>query len=194
MAESFITKRAIADSLRALTREKSFDKISVKDISEKCGINRQTFYYHFTDKFDLLEWIYQTDIFDKTMGDIDFENWEIKLCRALDAMKKDSYFYINTINHTENYIQQYMISQTQSVFQKAIDILDERRMVDSEQRAFIARFFAYGICGMIIEWVSGGMKQEPAYVARNMRKLQIICERAAYNYVTGEMYEKLTLE
>ena len=55
MAESLITKKAIADSLKELTREKTFDKISVKDISEKCGINRQTFYYHFIDKFDLLE-------------------------------------------------------------------------------------------------------------------------------------------
>ena len=48
MAESLITKRAIADSLKELTKEKPFDKISVKDISEKCGINRQTFYYHYS--------------------------------------------------------------------------------------------------------------------------------------------------
>ncbi|MCR5632282.1 MAG: TetR family transcriptional regulator, partial [Eubacterium sp.] len=75
MAESLITKRAIADSLKELTKEKPFDKISVKDISEKCGINRQTFYYHFEDKYLLLRWIYQTDLLDKYMDDVDFDNW-----------------------------------------------------------------------------------------------------------------------
>ena len=73
MAESLITKKALADSLKELTREKTFDKISVKDISEKCGINRQTFYYHFIDKFDLLEWIYKTELLEPNMADVDFQ-------------------------------------------------------------------------------------------------------------------------
>ena len=86
MAESLITKRAIADSLKELTKEKPFDKISVKDISEKCGINRQTFYYHFEDKYLLLRWIYQTDLLDKYMEDVDFDNWTEKLELLLTAM------------------------------------------------------------------------------------------------------------
>ena len=61
MSDSTITKRAIADSLKDLTRVKSFDKIGVVDITDKCGINRQTFYYHFSDKYELLKWIYYND-------------------------------------------------------------------------------------------------------------------------------------
>ncbi len=184
MSDALITKRAIADSLKSLTREKTFDKISVKDISEKCGVNRQTFYYHFIDKFDLLEWIYQTDLFEPYMGDIDFDNWEQRLCSALEAMKQDKTFYVNTINHTENYIHRYITEQTQVLFQGAIDLLDEHRHVDSGQRAFIAKFFAYGVSGTVIEWASEGMVQAPEEIAKYMRDLQLRCEKAAYIYAS----------
>ncbi|MCR5544371.1 MAG: dihydroxyacetone kinase transcriptional activator DhaS [Eubacterium sp.] len=189
MAESEITKRAIADSLKELTKTKPFDKISVKDISEKCGINRQTFYYHFIDKFDLLEWIYQTELFDKYMADVDFTIWYDRIILVLEAMKEEKSFYVNTVNHTENYIQRYMVEQAQVLFQKAIDKLDEHRKVDETQRRFIAKFFAYGACGMIFEWVSNGMEQEPQIVAAHMMKMLITCESAAYLYVTEDVIE-----
>ena len=54
---SDITKRAIGASLKNLLREKKLNKITVQDIADDCGINRQTFYYHFQDINDLVEWI-----------------------------------------------------------------------------------------------------------------------------------------
>lgn len=194
MAESLLTKRAIADSLKELTREKAFDKISVKDISEKCGINRQTFYYHFVDKFALLEWIYKTDLFDTNMEGIDFDNWGEKFFQTLTAMKNDKYFYVNTINHTENYIHRYITEQTKTVFEKAIDVLDEKRAVDAVEREFIAKFFAYGVSGMVIEWASGGMLKEPEFLSTNMMKLKNSCEKAAYIYITDEKFEQIEEE
>ena len=50
MADSNITKNALAASLKNLMREKPFEKISVSDICEACGMNRKSFYYHFKDK------------------------------------------------------------------------------------------------------------------------------------------------
>ena len=54
---SEITKRALATSLKKLLSQKELTKISIKDITDDCGIQRQTFYYHFTDIYDLVEWI-----------------------------------------------------------------------------------------------------------------------------------------
>lgn len=56
---SLTTKRALAGSFEKLLSKRSFDKITVKDIVEDCGVNRQTFYYHFHDIYDLIEWIFQ---------------------------------------------------------------------------------------------------------------------------------------
>lgn len=61
MADSNITKQALAVSLRELMAETSFDKINVAQICERCGMNRKSFYYHFRDKYDLVNWIFDTD-------------------------------------------------------------------------------------------------------------------------------------
>lgn len=61
MADSNITKRALAAALKELMEEKSIEKISVGDICEKCDMNRKSFYYHFRDKYDLVNWIYDIE-------------------------------------------------------------------------------------------------------------------------------------
>ena len=193
MSENTITKRAIADSLKALTKTKAFDKISVKDISEQCGINRQTFYYHFEDKYTLLKWIYESDLLSKYMTDVSFDNWTTRLESLLTAMTKDKTFYINTVRHTENYIQEYLLVQAQDIFEQAINVIDEsanaegKKTVSKEQRNFIARFFAYGSCGIIIEWVSRGMIEEPDYISGNMKTLKDLCERASYDFLSDKL-------
>ena len=61
MADSNITKLALSGALKELLEEQSFEKISVSDICERCGMNRKSFYYHFKDKYDLVNWIFDTE-------------------------------------------------------------------------------------------------------------------------------------
>ncbi|MCD7750172.1 MAG: TetR/AcrR family transcriptional regulator C-terminal domain-containing protein [Lachnospiraceae bacterium] len=88
MADSNITKKALAQALRELMDETPFEKINVAQICEKCGMNRKSFYYHFKDKYDLVNWIFDTD-FIKLMSDrTPDDEWDFieHLCR---------YFYDN---------------------------------------------------------------------------------------------------
>lgn len=62
MADSNITKRALATALKELMEELPFEKINVAHICERCDMNRKSFYYHFKDKYDLVNWIFDTDI------------------------------------------------------------------------------------------------------------------------------------
>ena len=61
MADSNITKLALSNALKELLEELSFEKISVSDICERCQMNRKSFYYHFKDKYDLVNWIFDTE-------------------------------------------------------------------------------------------------------------------------------------
>ena len=61
MADSNITKRALAASLKGLMAEQPFDKINVAQICARCNMNRKSFYYHFKDKYDLVNWIFDTE-------------------------------------------------------------------------------------------------------------------------------------
>lgn len=62
MADSTITKRALASSLKKLMEEIPFEKIQIAQICEQCEMHRKSFYYHFMDKYDLLNWIFDFEI------------------------------------------------------------------------------------------------------------------------------------
>ena len=60
-----LTKNLIAGSFKGLMQKYPFEKITIKMISDEAGIIRPTFYNHFRDKYDLLEWIFCTEIIDE---------------------------------------------------------------------------------------------------------------------------------
>lgn len=66
MSDSRITKQVMADALKALLREEPFERISVSDLCEYCHMNRKSFYYHFRDKNDLVNWIFDTELQSQT--------------------------------------------------------------------------------------------------------------------------------
>ena len=65
MADSNSTKSALADAMKKLMVCKSFAKISISDLCEECGLNRKSFYYHFRDKYDLVNWIFYVDFIER---------------------------------------------------------------------------------------------------------------------------------
>lgn len=73
MADSNITKKALASALKDLINEMPFKEITIAVICDKCQMNRKSFYYHFKDKYDLVNWIFYTEIIevvkDKTYTD-----------------------------------------------------------------------------------------------------------------------------
>jgi probable dihydroxyacetone kinase regulator len=69
MATCTVTKKALAASMKALMAEMDFGRISVGDICGKCGMSRKSFYYHFRDKYDLVNWIFYTEFISRvTLG------------------------------------------------------------------------------------------------------------------------------
>ena len=59
---SHTTDQVLADSLKALVVQKPVEKITIKEITDKAGVIRPTFYNHFQDKYELLEWIIREEI------------------------------------------------------------------------------------------------------------------------------------
>lgn len=94
MAESNITKWALAASLKELMMEQPFEKINVAQICARCHMNRKSFYYHFKDKYDLVNWIFDTEFIalvkEEDLGSRYQERWAFieKTCH---------YFYQNHV-------------------------------------------------------------------------------------------------
>ena len=62
---------------------------SIADITSTCGLNRQTFYYHFEDKYELLNWIYYTEGFARLVDGITLENWDSHIAVLFETMRAD---------------------------------------------------------------------------------------------------------
>lgn len=180
MSESKITKQAIARGFKTLLLKKDFSKISVSDIASQCGLNRQTFYYHFQDKYELLNWIYYQEAVIPTIDGVTFENWNEHLLSLFKIMKADEAFYIRTIRSEEVYLQGYLQNLTTTVFLQAIEDLDSEHHLDAEDKEFYARFYAYGVSGCIISWIYEGMKTPPEQLAEQLEKLVEDTEKIAY--------------
>lgn len=88
MADSNITKRALAAALKELMEEEEFSKISVADICNRCDMNRKSFYYHFRDKYDLVNWIFDIEFFKIIEHKLQDDTWGI-----IDSLC--TYFYEN---------------------------------------------------------------------------------------------------
>ena len=91
---SNITKRAMAQSLKKILVVKELDKITITDITNDCGINRQTFYYHFKDIYDLLEWIFANEVVEKIEKETTIETWQDNFKYVLDYMLKNKKFIV----------------------------------------------------------------------------------------------------
>lgn len=171
MSDSLITKKAIAQALKAICRVKEFDKISIADITTACGLNRQTFYYHFQDKYELLSWIYYSENFALITEDISFENWNDKILEMLHIMVREKVFYINTLKEQENTFESYLFDMAKALFVEAMDTLDTDKTLDRGEKEFDAEFYAYGICGVILSWAEKGMRIAPEVVSMHLKSL-----------------------
>lgn len=85
-----ITKTALEASLKKLLLKKPLDKITIRDLTEDCGISRMTFYYHFKDIYDLVEWICYEDAAQALQGKKTYDTWQEGLCRFLKRSWKIS--------------------------------------------------------------------------------------------------------
>lgn len=79
---SQMTKRALVASLKDLLAEKPLDKITVTDLTEHCGVNRMTFYYHFKDIYDLVEWACIESATRALAGQKTYDTWQQGFCRS----------------------------------------------------------------------------------------------------------------
>lgn len=171
MSESNITKLALASSLKELMSKKDFSKISVRNIVENCGVTRQAFYYHFQDKYDLMNWIYYTETarFVTQYGSV--ENWTNGIRDLCLYMQKNKTFYINALNTVgQNSFQEYLFHYIRDLLVSVIEKIKNTECLEKKWD-FFAEFTATAFVGLIRRWANSGMQEDPAEFIAEIRKI-----------------------
>lgn len=146
MGDTSHTKHLIKHALVFLCQKQPFQKISVQKIAQQSGINRQTFYYHFTDKCDLLCWVYYEDCLHYLDPQIlSLDNWEEQALKMLKAIAGQKAFYTNTVFFEPKLLQKEFTTIIQQSFIKIFDQMDEEKQLSETDKLFYARFFLMAV-------------------------------------------------
>lgn len=148
MADSNITKKALASALKELMEESSFEKINIATICERCGMNRKSFYYHFKDKYDLINWIFDTDIIGLMLNRTDnkWESLEI-ICKYFYENKN---FYRKALRITgQNSFSEHLREFTRPLFRDRIEHILKGKTIPE----ICVDFFTDGLVCSIERWL-----------------------------------------
>ena len=129
-------------------------KITINDITNDCGINRQTFYYHFKDIYDLLEWIFANEVVKKIEKETTIKNWQENFKYVLDYMLENKKFIIKTYNSlSRKTLLDFLFKQYNTIFIDIINDVSKNYNITKENKIFIANFYKYGFAGVIENWI-----------------------------------------
>ena len=153
------TKDALAAALKKMMGVKPIDKITVKDLVEICGVNRQTFYYHFDDVYDLLEWVFEEDANRVLPQEVVFEHWREDVLIFMQYLQDNSTFTLNVYNSNSRlYMLRYLEEKMAGCIRSFAVIVSEGMNIDRQDFEFTVQFYAKCAIGFIAHWMDLGMQ------------------------------------
>lgn len=156
------TEDILIDSLNNVLEYKPIDKITVKDIVSECNLTRQTFYNHFSDIYELVEYSARQNAEGVLNSASDYENWQQGFYQIMMILTEHKTIVQNVYQSIyrdlmEKYIYQVLYNYIIAVVEKQALGMN----VAQKHKDFIAHFYALAFIAVILEWIGEGMKDDP---------------------------------
>jgi probable dihydroxyacetone kinase regulator len=158
---SEMTKVAMVEALKKLLITKPITKITVSDITDACQVNRMTFYYHFKDIYDLLEWGIINEGQKILAGNKTAKTWQQGMKNIFETALENKAFVTNAYHslgreRTEKYLDEPVFDLTYGVVNEE----SKGMSVSEENKVFIAQFYKYALIGLVLDWVRNNMNED----------------------------------
>ena len=169
---SQVTKRALEQSLKNLLLKKPLSKITISDLTEDCGMNRMTFYYHFKDIYDLVEWTCLTDAKRALDEKKTYDTWQQGFLPILEAVQANKPFIMNVYHcvHREQ-VEMYLRPLVEDLILNVVNEEAEGLNVRDEDKTFIVQAYSYIFIGIMLDWIKEDMKEYPQEIVERLNKL-----------------------
>ena len=169
---SLTTKKAIAYTFKDLLKEKSFSKITVNDIAKKCDINRQTFYYHFQDIRELIEWICIDEVDHILEKKDESEKWEDKFLLIFKIMEEEKIFVKNIYYSVSvEVLRNNLYRLVYPIIYSEILEKSKGKNLREEDKKFITDFYKYSFVSIVLNWIDNGMHENPELIVAKVSRL-----------------------
>ncbi|SDB19113.1 transcriptional regulator, TetR family [Pseudobutyrivibrio sp. YE44] len=150
----------LAESLKALAVKKPIEKITIKEITDRAGVIRPTFYNHFQDKYELLEWITVNELFAPVEPFLSNGMLKEAVTFILTALEKEKDFYTRAAQlEGQNSFNEIYSRCVQNAVAKNIDVEGLAKIAPYPwlKEELVAEFLAHSISWVTIEWIKHGM-------------------------------------
>lgn len=158
----------LAESLKELTESRPLEKITIKEITDKAGVIRPTFYNHFQDKFELLEWIIIKELLEPMRPLIQADMLNEAMILLFTNIEKEKNFYSRAVK-LEGPINFHSIAM-KCVKEALLMIITERVAGKKSKHVWLtpetlASYFAQSMCFAAEEWINTDMSVPPREMA-----------------------------
>lgn len=169
---SQVTKRALEQSLKNLLLKKPLNKITVADIADDCGINRMTFYYHFKDIYDLVEWSCLEDAKRALDEKKTYDTWQQGLLQIFEAVQENKPFIMNVYRcvHAEQ-VEKYLQPLVDRLLLGVLEEESRGMTIRDEDKQFIAQVYSYIFIGLMLDWIKDNMREDPHQIVGRLARL-----------------------
>ena len=175
MRRSKITIKIIANTLKCpsitfcILLKKPLDKITIKDLTDDVGISRMSFYYHFKDIYDLVEWSCIYDATNALKGNKTYDTWQEGLTSIFEAVLQNKPFILNVYHTTtQDSIERFLFTTVHDLILGVVREKAQGTNISEEQIQFIADFYKYSFVGIMLDWISKGMNEDYNEIVYNM--------------------------
>jgi len=166
------TKREIIVTFLGLLEQKPLSKITVKNIVEACGINRNTFYYYYRNINDLIDDIFNTETEIVTSQNPVHGHWQAGCLQSMRYLVDHSMIIHNVLNSIAHEdIKAYLFKVAHGLLMTFSNKTAIGENVPGVDKVFIANFYSHAFVGIFFEWLRSGMRQKPEDLVDMMGRL-----------------------
>lgn len=159
---SLTTKKALAEALKKLMAGKSINKITVHELVSACGLNRNSFYYHFADIYDLFKWMIEEEAVEVVRQyDLMLDCHEV-IHFVLDYVENNQYLLANAYNAVgQAGLKRFLFLD----FNACLDSLIEQSagksgiVLEADYRQFLCTFFTEALAGTLLDYITHPQKR-----------------------------------
>ena len=162
-----LTKKVFADTLIELMNTLPFEKITVQNICQSCNIPRQTFYYHFKDKYELVTWIYYRDVI-KIIEKHPDTPWEEVLEKIFTTLREKDAFYKKAFCATgQNALIDHMFEHDIKIYN---DMLNKKGIClkDNKELLYYVHYHSYACVHITKQWLLNEAHISPKQQTKRM--------------------------
>ena len=171
MAQQY-TKKIIREEFIKILNERPLNKITVKDIASACDINRNTFYYYYTDIYAILSEIFQIElqiVIDEYNDTLSWEESFIVATKFSLQNKTAIYHVYNSMQKEE--LEDYLFNVSGNIMSRYVEKVSDGISASSGDKKLIASFYQCALTEMVLRWIASGMKEDPDTIIRRIRRL-----------------------